>query len=277
MAKLGSFIRRLRQERGMTQAELAKLLYVTDKAVSKWERELSYPDVSLFPKLADVLGVTVSDLLREGDDEAAPLRFTRYYQRSRDIRTPIHIIIGCADLLEQYGDDPEKRSRYLEAIRTSGRFLLDRLEQGAQPAKTDGVLTAERPKLPAYDFRGKRILIAEDMELNREIAREIVGRTGAEVEFAENGAVCLEMVEQAPAGYFDMILMDITMPIMGGIEATKRIRRLEDRKKAAVPIVAMTANVGEWDRKTAFDAGMDGFTEKPIHIEKLYATMKKLL
>ena len=115
------------------------------------------------------------------------------------------------------------------------------------------------------------------MELNREIAREIVGRTGAEVEFAENGAVCLEMVEQAPAGYFDMILMDITMPIMGGIEATKRIRRLEDRKKAAVPIIAMTANVGEWDRKTAFDAGMDGFTEKPIHIEKLYATMKKLL
>ena len=96
----------LRKKAGWSQEELAEKLNVSDKAVSKWERDLSYPDISLFPKLAGILGVTVSDLLKEWDDDGPPSRLMQYYRASHDIRTPIHIILGCADLVERYADNP---------------------------------------------------------------------------------------------------------------------------------------------------------------------------
>lgn len=288
MPKFGSFIRSLRTEKGMTQAALGEKLHVTDKAVSKWERGLSYPDISLFPKLADLLGVTVSDLLREGDDGKAPSRLIRYYQMSRDIRTPIHIIMGCTDLVERYADDAQKRQRYLESIRVSAQFLLERCEQISKAANLDDKMTAEdlsayflrqpdKPELPVYEFKGKRILVAEDMELNREIARGLIEQTGAEAAFAEDGAECLRMIEEAPAGTYDLILMDLSMPNMSGIEATGRIRQLEEKEKATIPIIAMTANVDEKDREAAYAAGMDAFAAKPVELEKLYAMMEEFL
>ena len=117
----------------------------------------------------------------------------------------------------------------------------------------------------------------EDIELNREIAQEIVRTTGAEPVLAEDGRVCVEMMQNAPAGTYGLILMDLSMPNMDGIEATQRIRNMEDTQKAGIPIIAMTANVNEADRNAAFGAGMDGFTEKPIHIGELYETMKRYL
>ena len=287
MATLGTYIRSLRKGKGMTQASLAAMLHVTDKAVSKWERDLSYPDISLFPRLADILGVSISDLLREDDDEGAPERMAQFYQRSPDIRTPIHIIIGCADLAERYADQPEKWRRYLETIRISGRYLLEKcstaFQNGAMKDMTAEDLEdylhqhKETAELKVYDFRGKRVLIVEDIELNREIAQEIVRTTGAEPVLAEDGRVCVEMMQNAPAGTYDLILMDLSMPNMDGIEATQRIRNMEDTQKAGIPIIAMTANVNEADRNAAFGAGMDGFTEKPIHIGELYETMKRYL
>ncbi len=85
------------------------------------------------------------------------------------------------------------------------------------------------------------------------------------------------MIERAPADYYDIILMDLSMPNLDGIEATRRIRELSDIKKAETPIVAMTANVNEKDRNAAFEAGMNAFIEKPIYIDKLYATLKEFL
>ena len=100
---------------------------------------------------------------------------------------------------------------------------------------------------------------------------------GAQVDFAEDGHVCLEKVAAAPAGYYDLILMDILMPGMDGVEATRRIRALADGRKARVPIVAMTANVYEKDRKAAFDAGMNAFAEKPIAVDKLFGVIRQCL
>lgn len=102
---LGSCIRSLRIQNQMTQTQLADQLGVTDKAVSKWERDLSYPDIALFPKLADVLGVTVNDLLRECGEDCRPSKLPQAFEMSRDIRTPLHIILGFVEIAKQNHDD----------------------------------------------------------------------------------------------------------------------------------------------------------------------------
>ena len=115
------------------------------------------------------------------------------------------------------------------------------------------------------------------MAINREITQELLKKTGAEVEFAEDGHVCVEKIKEAPAGYFDLILMDIQMPNMDGIEATRQIRALADKEKAELPIIAMTANVYEKDRNAAFRAGMNDFTEKPIIKKALLTAIRQHL
>ena len=126
-------------------------------------------------------------------------------------------------------------------------------------------------------LRGKHILLAEDNELNAEIAIAILEETGLIIDRVEDGIQCVDRIEQMPAGTYDMILMDIQMPNMDGYEATKCIRHLQDIKKAEIPIIAMTANAFEEDRKKAFDAGMDGHIAKPIDIEKVKMTIYKYI
>lgn len=296
---LGSRIRTLRMKLNMTQAQLADILGVTDKAVSKWERNLSYPDIVLFPKLADVLGITVDDLLRVCDEECRPSKLLQVFEMSRDIRTPLHIILGYVEIIRHNHDDPEMLQKYLDGIRISGEYmmtLLDRIltekscqgdcvDFGREDSSTSDELekalqerlSSGQMQVPAVNFTGRRILIAEDMEINREIAAEVLKQTGAETEFAEDGQKCLDMVEAAQAGYYDMILMDIMMPNMNGLEATRRIRQLSDQEKAQIPIVAMTTNVSEKDRSSALAAGMNAFVEKPIFVDRLFDTMRRFL
>ena len=113
----------------------------------------------------------------------------------------------------------------------------------------------------------------EDNELNREIACSILGDAGLSVETAENGEQALQMLQSAGTGYFDLVLMDIQMPVMNGYEATRRIRELPDKALSEIPIIAMTANAFEEDRKQALDAGMDGFVAKPLDVEALWAAL----
>ena len=282
----------------MTQAQLADKVNVTDKAVSKWERNRSYPDIALFPKLADILGTTVNDLLRECDEEFHPSRLLHACEVSRDIRMPLSIILGFAEIALRNHDDPEMLVKYLESIRTAGKYMAEQLDRILQentetrkkPDPSDPLLetkvleqymqkkTADMQEHSAEaDFSGRRILIAEDMEINREIALEILRPTGAEIEFAEDGAVCLERIQNAPAGYYDLILMDITMPNMDGLETTRRIRALKDKKKADIPIIAMTANALDEDRRGAEKAGMNAFTEKPVLIIQLFEILRRYL
>ena len=124
--------------------------------------------------------------------------------------------------------------------------------------------------------KGRRLLLVEDNELNREIATEILTEAGFELESAENGQIACDMVQQAEPGYYDLVLMDVQMPVMDGYTATKNIRRM-DPEHANVPIVAMTANAFEEDRKLALEAGMNGHLAKPLEIDKMMELLQTIL
>ena len=126
------------------------------------------------------------------------------------------------------------------------------------------------------DIKGKRILVAEDNELNAEIALTVLKEKGLLVERAANGKQCVEMLKEKPADYYDMILMDIQMPEMDGYQATEMIRNLGD-SRAAVPIVAMTANAFEEDRQKTLDAGMNAHVSKPVDMNVLFRVMAKFI
>ena len=127
------------------------------------------------------------------------------------------------------------------------------------------------------DFKGKHILLVEDNELNREIAQEILREYGFLVDSAENGAVAVEKVSTAAPGSYDLVLMDVQMPIMDGYTATRKIRALDDPARAKLPIIAMTANAFDEDRRNALESGMNGFLSKPIVIDDLVQELHKIL
>ena len=127
------------------------------------------------------------------------------------------------------------------------------------------------------DFKGKQILLVEDNELNREIAQEILREYGFRVDTAENGAVAVEKVSTAAPGSYDLVLMDVQMPIMDGYTATRQIRALDDPARATLPILAMTANAFDEDRRNALESGMNGFLSKPIVIGDLVQELHKIL
>ncbi len=137
--------------------------------------------------------------------------------------------------------------------------------------------TQKEPEALETVFDGKRILLAEDNELNQEIAATILEEKGFEVDVAEDGTIAVEKVNAAPAGWYDLILMDVQMPCMDGYEATRQIRSLQDSAKASIPIYAMTANAFEEDRQKALDAGLNGHIAKPIDIAKLMQVLKEAL
>ena len=126
-------------------------------------------------------------------------------------------------------------------------------------------------------FKGKRILLAEDNEINAEIAKAILGEAGFDIDCAEDGNICVNMLAEAPAHTYDVILMDIQMPNMDGYEAARTIRAMDDVEKANIPILAMTANAFEEDKRNAFDAGMNGHIAKPIDVKLLMSELARVL
>ena len=122
-----------------------------------------------------------------------------------------------------------------------------------------------------------RILLAEDNELNQEIAVAILEGAGFSTEVAENGQVAVDMVSRSQPGYYDLVLMDVQMPVMDGYTATKTIRRLEEERLASIPILAMTANAFEEDKQEALRSGMNGHIVKPINVKKLFEALDEIL
>ena len=208
-------------------------------------------------RLPDMNGIEVTRQIRSlGDD------------------TPI-IILTAYDWSDI---EVEARAAGVTAFCSKPMFMSD-LRQTLMTALGQKVTGEEEELLPnkSEDFKGKKILLVEDNELNREIAIEILGEYGFQVDTAENGAVALQKVSTSVPGCYDLVLMDVQMPIMDGYEATRQIRALENPALAGIPILAMTANAFEEDKKSALDCGMNGFLSKPIIMEELVHELQKIL
>ena len=136
---------------------------------------------------------------------------------------------------------------------------------------------AENPGTGSEILEGRKILLAEDNDLNAEIAEAILERAGLSIERVEDGIQCVNRITEMPAGTYDMILMDIQMPNMNGYKATQAIRHLSDKDKACIPIIAMTANAFEEDKRDAIAAGMNGHIAKPIQVEKLLSILTEIV
>ncbi|MCI9632977.1 MAG: response regulator, partial [Ruminococcus sp.] len=136
-------------------------------------------------------------------------------------------------------------------------------------------LEQEDTKQP--EFRTGRILLAEDNELNQEIAEAILGDAGFDVEIAENGQIAVDMLNKVEPGYYQLVLMDVQMPVMNGYEATREVRSLDNPEIANIPILAMTANAFEEDKQAALRCGMNGHIAKPIDIDNLFGTLRQIL
>ncbi len=173
--------------------------------------------------------------------------------------------------------EDEARAAGVNAFCSKPMFMSD-LQATLSKAIGQQVMIPESSDTPeeTADFTGKRVLLVEDNELNREIAHEILSQAGFEVEAAEDGSIAVEIVKESKPGYYDLILMDVQMPIMNGYEATRAIRSLEDKELASIVIIAMTANAFEEDKKAALDAGMNDHIAKPIDIEVLFEVLGKV-
>ena len=154
-------------------------------------------------------------------------------------------------------------------------FLSELREILSKPFRNEPEKVIEEKK--EYDFSGRKILLAEDNVLNQQIAVAILQNVGFEVDIANNGQEALNKLQESADDEYDVILMDIQMPIMDGYEASKLIRSLPDETKANIPIIAVTANAFEEDRKDAHEAGMNGHLAKPYEIDKMMETLKEIL
>ena len=137
--------------------------------------------------------------------------------------------------------------------------------------------TEEEEKKEEIQFQAGRILLAEDNELNQEIAVEILQEEGFMMDVADDGMVAVEKLKEAVPGQYDLVLMDIQMPILNGYEATKQIRALNKPGISDIPIIAMTANAFDEDKKAALEAGMNGHIAKPIDTVVLFQTLDQVL
>ena len=151
-----------------------------------------------------------------------------------------------------------------------------RLQAEARVANEDGTKQHGHAEGVA-EFAGKRLLLAEDNELNREIACMLLSKYGFVIDTAENGQEAVDLVAASAPGYYDLVLMDIQMPVMDGHEATRKIRSLENKVLAKVPVVAMTANAFDEDRKAAKECGMNGFISKPINMQEVVQALRMCL
>ena len=151
-----------------------------------------------------------------------------------------------------------------------------RLQAEARVANEDGTKQHGHAEGVA-EFAGKRLLLAEDNELNREIACMLLSKYGFVIDTAENGQEAVDLVAASAPDYYDLVLMDIQMPVMDGHEATRRIRNLKDKELAKVPVVAMTANAFDEDRKAAKECGMNGFISKPINMQEVVQALRMCL
>lgn len=195
----------------------------------------------------------------------------------RDMRTALYSSDGYTDMALKHADDGGKVREYLQKVKSSNAqisILLDDMLgiklPNNKPQTKDNLSDAQR-------LKGCRVLVVDDNEMNREISKDLLEDNGLIVEEAENGQQALDMIRAANPRYYDCVLMDIMMPVMDGLEATKQIRALPERVRAMIPIIAMTANAFEEDRTKSIEAGMDAHLTKPIDATALMLAMNQYI
>ena len=205
-------------------------------------------------RLPDMNGIEVTRQIRSMGDDTPIIILTAYDWSDIEVEArAAGVNAFCAKPL------------FMSDIRETLMAAIGQKQTGAE----DRILPEAGP-----DFRGRCILLVEDNELNREIAEELLKQYGFLVDIAENGAEAVKKVKNSAPGTYDLVLMDIQMPVMNGYEATEQIRALEDPALAKTRILAMTANAFDEDRKQALKCGMDGFLSKPIVVEELIRTLQ---
>ena len=202
-------------------------------------------------------GVEVSRAIRENIDEDVPIIVLSAYDWT-DIEEE-----ACQVGVTEFCSKP----LFMSELRRKLKAVFSAQEQQGEEQATGS-------KEP---LRSGRILLAEDNELNQEIAVTILEEAGFTTDTADNGRIAIDMLKAAGPGYYDLVLMDVQMPIMGGYDATREIRALPDAGLAAIPIIAMTANAFDEDRREALRAGMNGHVTKPIDVDKLFETLDEIM
>ena len=208
-------------------------------------------------RLPDMNGIEVTRQIRSLGDDTPIIILTAYDWSDIEVEArAAGVTAFCA------------KPMFMSDIRETLMAAIGQKQAGAE----DNILPAAD-----LDFRGRRILLVEDNELNSEIAVALLSEYGFRVDTAEDGAEAVEKVKNSTPGDYDLVLMDVQMPVMNGYEATERIRSLDDPSLAGITILAMTANAFDEDRKKALACGMNGFLSKPIVIEELISTLQNSL
>ena len=190
----------------------------------------------------------------------------------RDLRTELNSAVGYSELAQRHGAGG---GMYLEKLQLVNTNMERIIAAAFGEVFDDKTVFADARQIEALE--GKRVLLVDDNDLNREILREMLEDYGLCVEEADNGSKAIETLQEKDAGYFHFILMDIEMPQMDGYEATMKIRKLPNRIRANVPIIALTANSVAETRERASVVGMDDFLVKPVNGARLLGVMFKLL
>jgi len=211
--------------------------------------------------------------------EANKARTDGLLKLTHDIRMPMNSIVGFTSLLEKNLDDRAKVKDYLSKIRQASDTLIAIFDSVQEKASIDSgqTVVSENPFSMSLIAEGKRILLAEDNDLNAEIAMAILTDVGFHVDRAVDGEECVEMLTAAATDYYNLILMDVQMPNLNGYDATRKIRNMDDPHKASLPVIAMTASALPEDRQNALDAGMDDHLCKPIDMAQMMEMLAQYL
>lgn len=292
--KTAEIINTVCSELGITKAELAKRMgMIPSSLYRKLAREsMTFEELQ---KCLDVLGVTVEFQLKYPDGrtrssqenhemllekmdllekELEAARTAVHFQKKslRDLRTDLNSAVGFVSLGGHHASDPRQYWEKIQLVLTNMESTIS----CALDEKSNEETPEEEPENMEM-LKGKHVLLADDNELNREIMKEILTEHGLVVSEATDGRNALEAVKARDPGYFHFVLMDIEMPVMDGYESTMNIRRLPNRIRANIPIIALTANASPADREKAAAAGMDDFLAKPVNPALLLGRLIRFL
>lgn len=227
-------------------------------------------------------------ILAKRFDKEEKARIEFLSRMSHEIRTPMNAIVGMASIAKNMLDDKERTLDCLEKIDASTKSLIDIVNEMLHIKECD-YIEIEEHEVPVthtqtvsqetkeYSFKGKRILLVEDNELNIEVAKTLLEMVGFEVDVADNGLKAVEKFKNNNEGWYNAILMDIRMPVMDGLEATRQIRVLGKSDSRTIPIIALTANAFDEDSQKSIANGMNGHLVKPIDVENLYQVLRELV